>query len=256
MRDVEAVIVHVFDPLVLQQCVDLRRVASAVGSGHGFSPIPFSRHDKAGLLLEVRLLPGNQQIGSPGIKSFGGPVDGRHAVVQPVEEHGGIPRSGIPIELRILQNQAQRPPAALAETKEEPAFRRARRRIAPFNERNDKLLQITGLPGPGIGGMISKPGLLLESHLHNDDIVSVVGLHLPEHAQTVAVLPVKASLDGKHIQDTVGLVFAVAVRQEDTNLLPAVLVLRLNRMDLHALLHPDRRCLRIGRPGARPHRPN
>jgi hypothetical protein len=115
-----------------------------------------------------------------------------------------------------------------------------------FDERNDEFFQVAGLANLWIRGVVSVPRLFFETHLYNDQIVVVVSIHLFEYTETVAVTLVKAFFDRKHVQDTVVLALVVAVRKENTNLLLAVLVLRLDRVDPNAIPDFNVDYLRLG----------
>ena len=94
--------------------------------------------------------------------------------------------------------------------------------------------------------MISVPGLLLKSHLHYDYVMLVVSIHLLKHAETITVFLVEALFDRKHVQDAVASVILVVVRQENTDFLFAVLVLRLDGVDPDPILNFNGRFIRFG----------
>ncbi len=113
-----------------------------------------------------------------------------------MEEHRRIPRRGIAEEVGIGQDQAEGSPTAFAEPQQKPALWLPQGRVSRFNEWDNELLHVTGLPRPWIAGVVAEPRLLFESHLDDNEFVEIVGIHLLERPQPVPELRFKARLDG------------------------------------------------------------
>ena len=231
MGNLEGVVVNVFDAVGVEEFVHFYSVAAAVGSWYGFPPTLFSCEDEAGFVLEMFLLFGDEEVGAEGVELIEGPVDGFGFIMELLEEHWCVPGCCIAKEFRIAKYEAECSPAAFAESEEESALGFSDCGIVLLVERDDEFLQVACLSSIGICGVIAVPWFFFESHLHDDDVVFVVSIHLPEYAETIAVSVVEAFFDGQHIQDTVEFVLSIVIGQENTDFLLAILVFGLDRVD-------------------------
>ena len=146
MRNPETVVIDMLNPFLVEQPVHLDSVVASSRSWNRRSPTSFSSQNETRSYLEVLSTLGGEKIRAIGFELSESPIHLLHIIVEPVKEHGSIPRSGIPEELGIGQYQAERSPSTLAEAEKEPAFRRSHRRIMLLDKGDDEFLEAACLP--------------------------------------------------------------------------------------------------------------